>query len=57
MSVFTRLSAEFSKAGYQESSQVSLVEINAALDYIIFNNVGIPEFDRSVSIEMFEQIC
>ena len=55
MAAYTRISAEFSKAGYQYDSHVSMVEINTALDEIIFNNVGIPEFDRSVSMEMFEQ--
>ena len=50
MSALTRISTEFSKAGYEHTAHVSLVEINSALDEIIFNNVGIPEFDRSVSM-------
>ena len=55
MSNYTRIAGEFQTVGVSDGSLLNEYAMNQALDQIVQNNLAIPEFNRDVAQELFEQ--
>lgn len=56
MSKYSYIAGEFAKFGYHDSVRLNVYEINAALDKIVQHNmVGMPEFQRDVADQLYQQ--